>query len=93
MRYLAAVEDLSNEFTELVAEALGLPSDGLTQFYGARDRIQHRSKVRACVGPPAQHPRLRLFFVSFLKPRSSSTRREMRSIPNRALARTVMEAF
>lgn len=49
LRYLAAVENLSNEFTELVAEALGLPSDGLAQFYGgvsARDRIQHRSKVR-----------------------------------------------
>lgn len=47
LRYLKAVEDLSNEFTELVAEALGLPSDGLAQFYGSRDRIQHRSKVRA----------------------------------------------
>ena len=46
LRYLAAVEELSNEFTELVAEAFGLPSDGLAQFYGARDRIQHRSKVR-----------------------------------------------
>lgn len=46
LRYLAAVENLSNEFTGLVAEALGLPSDGLARFYGARDRIQHRSKVR-----------------------------------------------
>ena len=47
LRYLAAVETLSNEFTGLVAEAFGLPSDGLAQFYGARaDRIQHRSKVR-----------------------------------------------
>jgi isopenicillin N synthase-like dioxygenase len=49
LRYLAAVENLSNDFTELVAEAFGLPSDGLAQFYGARDRIQHRSKVRRCV--------------------------------------------
>jgi isopenicillin N synthase-like dioxygenase len=46
LRYLTAVENLSNEFTELVAEAFGLPPDGLAQFYGARDRIQHRSKVR-----------------------------------------------
>jgi isopenicillin N synthase-like dioxygenase len=46
LRYLEAVENLSNEFTELVAEALGLPSDGLARFYGSRDRIQHRSKVR-----------------------------------------------
>ncbi|KAI0277233.1 Clavaminate synthase-like protein [Russula aff. rugulosa BPL654] len=45
LRYLKAVENLSNEFTELVAEALGLPSDGLAQFYGSRDRIQHRSKI------------------------------------------------
>ncbi|KAF8503317.1 Clavaminate synthase-like protein [Russula emetica] len=45
LRYLTAVENLSNEFTELVAEVFGLPSDGLAQFYGARDRIQHRSKI------------------------------------------------
>lgn len=51
LRYLKAVENLSNEFTELVAEALGLPSDGLARFYGSRDRIQHRSKVRPSVGP------------------------------------------
>ena len=51
LRYLKAVENLSNEFTELVAEALGLPSDGLAQFYGSRDRIQHRSKVRPSVVP------------------------------------------
>jgi hypothetical protein len=57
LRYLKAVEDLSNEFTELVAEAFGLPSDGLAQFYGARaDRIQHRSKVRWLV-PHTPHPR------------------------------------
>lgn len=56
LRYLKAVENLSNEFTELVAEAFGLPSDGLAQFYGARaDRIQHRSKVRLGLVPP--HPR------------------------------------
>jgi len=45
LRYLAAVESLSYEFTGLVAEALGLPSDGLARFYGARERTQHRSKI------------------------------------------------
>jgi isopenicillin N synthase-like dioxygenase len=53
LRYLKAVENLSNEFTGLVAEAFGLPSDGLARFYGARaDRIQHRSKVRLVRPPP-----------------------------------------
>jgi hypothetical protein len=47
LRYLAAVENLSYEFTGLVAEALGLPPNGLAQFYDARERMQHRSKVRA----------------------------------------------
>ncbi len=46
LRYLAAVENLSYEFTRLVAEAFGLSSDGLAQFYGPREDTQHRSKVR-----------------------------------------------
>ena len=46
LRYLAAVENLSYEFTGLVAEALGLPPDGLAHFYNAREHMQHRSKVR-----------------------------------------------
>ena len=54
LRYLAAVEDLSYEFTGLVAEALGLPPDGLAQFYDARELMQHRSKVR----PPPTHASL-----------------------------------
>jgi isopenicillin N synthase-like dioxygenase len=45
LRYLEAVENLSYEFTELVAEALGLPPDGLAEFFDARERMQHRSKV------------------------------------------------
>jgi hypothetical protein len=49
LRYLAAVESLSYEFTGLVAEALGLPSNGLARFYGARERMQHRSKVRVAL--------------------------------------------
>jgi hypothetical protein len=94
LRYLAAVEDLSNEFTELVAEAFGLPSDGLAQFYGAHDRIQHRSKVRWSPTPQIMIMIIIVFvFVFVFEPRSSSTRREMRSILNRVLARTVMEGF
>jgi hypothetical protein len=46
MRYLQAVESLSYEFTGLVAEALGLSPDGLARFYGARETMQHRIKVR-----------------------------------------------
>jgi len=60
-RYLGAVESLSYEFTGLVAEALGLPPDGLAQFYDASERMQHRAKVRCfCVGlgPPPPHPPL-----------------------------------
>lgn len=46
LRYLGEVEKLSYEFARLVAEALGLPPDGLAQFYDAPERMQHRSKVR-----------------------------------------------
>jgi isopenicillin N synthase-like dioxygenase len=46
VRYLAAVESLSHEFVQLVAEALGLAPDGLTRFFDARERMQHRAKVR-----------------------------------------------
>ncbi|KAI9508295.1 Clavaminate synthase-like protein [Russula earlei] len=44
-RYLGAVESLSYEFAGLVAEALGLPPDGLARFYDAPERMQHRSKI------------------------------------------------
>jgi|SRR6266850_1889802 len=46
LRYLGEVENLSYEFVQLVAEALGLPPDGLARFYDAPERMQHRSKVR-----------------------------------------------
>ena len=47
LRYLDEVENLGYEFVQLVDEALGLPPDGLAQFYDARERMmQHRSKVR-----------------------------------------------
>jgi len=45
LRYLDEVEKLSHEFVRLVAEALGLLPDGLAQFYDARERMQHRSKI------------------------------------------------
>jgi hypothetical protein len=47
LKYLSEVEDLSYAFIELVAEALGLSPDGLARFYDSRERMQHRSKVRA----------------------------------------------
>ena len=43
--YLEQVEALSYDFASLIAEALGLPSDGLSQFYDKTDNMQHRSKV------------------------------------------------
>ncbi len=46
VKYLAAVESLSYEFVQLVAEALGLAPDGLAQFFDARERMQHRAKVQ-----------------------------------------------
>jgi hypothetical protein len=45
-RYMVTVENLSYEFTKLVAEALGLGPDGLARFYDARERMQHRVKVQ-----------------------------------------------
>lgn len=44
-KYLTQVAALSYEFIGLVAEALGLPRDGLDQFYDAHEKMQHRSKV------------------------------------------------
>jgi hypothetical protein len=45
LNYLHQVEDLSYTFIGLVAEALGLPSDGLSHFFEAHDVMMHRSKV------------------------------------------------
>ncbi|KAA1469511.1 Clavaminate synthase-like protein [Dentipellis sp. KUC8613] len=45
LAYLAKVEKLSYEFIGLVAEALGLPPDGLNQFYDAPQLMQHRAKI------------------------------------------------
>jgi isopenicillin N synthase-like dioxygenase len=45
LRYIAQVRDLGYGFSKLIAEALGLPSDGLDHFYDSDDRMQHRVKV------------------------------------------------
>ena len=45
LRYLAGVEKLSFEFTNLLAEALGLPSDALKAFYETEMPVQHWAKV------------------------------------------------
>lgn len=43
--YYARLADLSYELTELIAEALGLPPDGLSAFFEAPEHIQHRGKI------------------------------------------------
>ncbi|KAJ7618681.1 hypothetical protein FB45DRAFT_1033865 [Roridomyces roridus] len=44
-RYLLQVQDLSYAFVRLMAEAFGLPADGLSQFYDTDERMQHRGKI------------------------------------------------
>jgi len=87
VKYLAAVESLSYEFVRLVAEALGL-----ARFFDARERMQHRAKVRYAMpahlittlrlGREAGHSLARFVFASFA--RSSSIRPETRSRLSRA---------
>lgn len=43
--YLSQVAALGTTFITLIAEALGLPPDGLSRFYDTPDRMQHRGKV------------------------------------------------
>lgn len=43
--YYARLTSLSYEFTELIAEALGLRPDGLSAFFEAPEHIQHRGKI------------------------------------------------
>ena len=45
LRYLAGVEKLSFEFTNLLAEALRLPPDALKAFYETEMPVQHWAKV------------------------------------------------
>lgn len=45
--YMEAMSPLSVEFTSLIAEALGLPTDAFHRFYEHPiDEMQHRLKVR-----------------------------------------------
>jgi len=44
-RYLLEVQELSYEFIGLLAEAFGLPSDALKQFYDTDELMQHRGKI------------------------------------------------
>ncbi|KAJ3881544.1 iron/ascorbate oxidoreductase [Lentinula edodes] len=43
--YLSQVAGLGTHFITLIAEALGLPPEGLSRFYDTPDRMQHRGKV------------------------------------------------
>lgn len=43
--YLLQVQKLADDFVRLFAEALGLPPDGLANFYDTPDKMQHRSKL------------------------------------------------
>ena len=44
-RYLDQVQDLSYKLSSLLAEAFGLPSNGLAHFYDTDELMQHRSKI------------------------------------------------
>ena len=44
-RYLNQVQDLSYKLSSLLAEAFGLPPNGLAHFYDTDELMQHRSKI------------------------------------------------
>ncbi|KAF8645452.1 hypothetical protein AX16_007816 [Volvariella volvacea WC 439] len=44
-KYLLQVQTLSYEFSSLLAEAFGLPLDGLAHFYDTDELMQHRAKI------------------------------------------------
>ncbi|KAJ7230032.1 hypothetical protein GGX14DRAFT_581999 [Mycena pura] len=44
-RYLLQVQQLSYDFSALLAEALGLPTAALMQFYDRDELMQHRGKI------------------------------------------------
>jgi hypothetical protein len=83
-QYLDQVTQLSDEFSSLVAEALGLPPDALARFYDKPEYMQHRLKVikypategyNQGVGPhydPAFLTLVSNIFLAFLTPPSSS---------------------
>ncbi|KAF9033531.1 hypothetical protein BJ165DRAFT_1567367 [Panaeolus papilionaceus] len=43
--YVSQVEDLSLQFSSLIAEAFGLGPEGLSQFYDEPKLMQHRAKI------------------------------------------------
>lgn len=54
LKYLSQVEELSYEFIKLLAEALGLESDALADFFDQPGNLQHRSKVSISLEPLRQ---------------------------------------
>lgn len=44
-QYLNQVQDLSNQFSSLIAESFGLGPEGLAGFYDLPDKMQHRAKI------------------------------------------------
>jgi isopenicillin N synthase-like dioxygenase len=44
-QYLNQVQDLSNQFTSLVAESFGLGPEGLAGFYDLPEKTQHWVKI------------------------------------------------
>jgi isopenicillin N synthase-like dioxygenase len=45
LTYMRELEELSYKFTSLMAEAFGLPPDGLDKFFDRSELMQHRGKV------------------------------------------------
>ncbi|KAK7456369.1 hypothetical protein VKT23_010617 [Stygiomarasmius scandens] len=43
--YYSQVTELGSQFISLIAQALGLPPDGLSRFYDTPERMQHRGKI------------------------------------------------
>ena len=44
-QYLNQVQDLSNQFSSLIAESFGLGPEGLAGFFDPPEKMQHRSKI------------------------------------------------
>jgi len=44
-RYFNHVQTLGDAFSSLVAEALGLGTNGLSRFYDSPELMQHRGKI------------------------------------------------
>lgn len=44
-QYLNQVQDLSNQFSSLIAESFGLGPEGFAGFYDPPEKMQHRAKI------------------------------------------------